>query len=176
MQKFLGKIILLCCLLWLWSLPALAVAPTTAKNEQDPPIVLPAVRPESPLTCATHPPLDRESRTPQDFRPEDFSPDRFRQGLARDPGNPPRENVVNDSFTPPERIAPANPTNYGDRYLFDIFGYSAYHRPIIVFHETVGTVDSTVNFFQTPHIDEEDQASYHTLIGLDGEVIYLVPP
>jgi N-acetyl-anhydromuramyl-L-alanine amidase AmpD len=99
--------------------------------------------------------------------------------LARALRNPPRENSDRFApleFAPSEKIAPANPTNYSDRYLFDIYGYSAYHRPLIVFHETVATVNNTVDFFQTPHSDEDDQASYHTLIGLDGEIIYLVPP
>ena len=46
----------------------------------------------------------------------------------------------------------------------------------MVLHETVGTASSAVNFFQTPHPNDDDQVSYHTLVGLDGTVYYLVPP
>ena len=33
---------------------------------------------------------------------------------------------------------------------------------------------SAINTFQTPHPRDEDQVSYHTLIGLDGQVVDLV--
>ena len=78
--------------------------------------------------------------------------------------------------TPPYEILWADPTNYGDRYSTDIDGNPVYQQPLIVLHETVYSADSAINFFRTPHPDESDQASYHTLIRLNGTVIYMVPP
>jgi hypothetical protein len=78
--------------------------------------------------------------------------------------------------TPREIIALADPSNYGDRYLKDLSGKKLNHAPIIVLHETVGSMSSVINFFQTFHADENDQASYHTMIGLDGTIVYFVPP
>jgi N-acetyl-anhydromuramyl-L-alanine amidase AmpD len=73
-------------------------------------------------------------------------------------------------------ISWADPSNYGERYGQDIEGNPVNNLPIIVLHETVGSVDSAINFFQTPHSNEDDQASYHTLIRLNGTVVYIVPP
>ncbi len=80
------------------------------------------------------------------------------------------------SYTPKESIALANPTNYGDRFLFDIYGRPAQHSPIVVLHETIGNAQSVVNTFLTPHPRDEDQVSYHTLITLNGDIVYFVPP
>jgi hypothetical protein len=80
------------------------------------------------------------------------------------------------SYTPREVIELADLTNFGERYLRDVRGRSAVHDPIVVLHETVGSAQSAVNYFQTPHPRDEDQVSYHTLIREDGTVIYLVPP
>ena len=80
------------------------------------------------------------------------------------------------TYTPPEKFALANPTNYGERFLKDLSGRAADLEPIVVLHETVGSASSAINFFQTTHMDGNDQASYHTLIAHDGTVIYLVPP
>ena len=80
------------------------------------------------------------------------------------------------TYSPKEVVALADSTNYGQRFINDISGKLADHAPIIVLHETVGTASSAVNFFQTPHPYDDDQVSYHTLIGLDGTVYYLVPP
>jgi len=81
-----------------------------------------------------------------------------------------------NSYSPKEVVALADSTNYGQRFINDFSGKLADHAPIIVLHETVGTASSAVNFFQTPHPYDDDQVSYHTLIGLDGTVYYLVPP
>ncbi|MTJ51752.1 N-acetylmuramoyl-L-alanine amidase [Anabaena sp. UHCC 0253] len=72
--------------------------------------------------------------------------------------------------------AKVDPSNYGDRYTADINGVPFNHQPIIVLHETTNSTSSAINFFQTPHDDENVQASYHALITLEGQVIYLVPP
>jgi N-acetyl-anhydromuramyl-L-alanine amidase AmpD len=69
-----------------------------------------------------------------------------------------------------------DPSNYGDRYTADINGVPFNNQPIIVIHETTNSTSSAINFFQTPHNDENLQASYHSIIALDGRVIYLVPP
>jgi hypothetical protein len=78
--------------------------------------------------------------------------------------------------SPKEIVALADSTNYGQRFINDFSGQLADHAPIVVLHETVGTASSAVNFFQTPHPNDDDQVSYHTLVGLDGTVYYLVPP
>jgi N-acetyl-anhydromuramyl-L-alanine amidase AmpD len=79
-------------------------------------------------------------------------------------------------YVPREEIILIDPTNFGDRYLRDTNGNPANLTPIVVLHETVGSASSAINFFRTPHPRDEDQASYHTLIRLDGTVVYLVPP
>lgn len=77
---------------------------------------------------------------------------------------------------PNYEIAWAHPTNYGQRFTQDIFKQPATQKPIVVLHETVSSADSAINYFQTPHPNDEDQASYHTLIRRNGVVVYLVPP
>lgn len=80
------------------------------------------------------------------------------------------------TYRPKYEINWANPLNYGERYKRDIYGRPVYNQPIIVLHETVYSAASAINHFQTPHIYEKDQASYHTLIKLDGTIVYIVPP
>ncbi|MDZ7956707.1 MAG: peptidoglycan recognition family protein [Aulosira sp. DedQUE10] len=80
------------------------------------------------------------------------------------------------SYKPRYVITQVNPTNYGERYAKDINGVTLYNQPIIVLHETSNSASSAVNFFQTPHDNENIQASYHTLITLDGTVVYLISP
>lgn len=79
-------------------------------------------------------------------------------------------------YRPQERVSLADSTNYGERYLVDAVGNPVSNDYIVVLHETVGSVQSALNTFQAPHIRDEDQVSYHTLIGADGAVIYVVPP
>ena len=68
-------------------------------------------------------------------------------------------------------------TNYGKRYRQDAFGRRLDPTPrLVVLHETVYSLDSALNTFKTPHPRDEDQASYHTLIGLDGKITDLVDP
>ncbi|GBO52345.1 negative regulator of beta-lactamase expression [Pseudanabaena sp. lw0831] len=80
------------------------------------------------------------------------------------------------TYNPKEVIALAAASNYGERYLKDLSGQPANNPPIIVLHETVGSANSVINFFQEFHTDEDSQASYHTLITLEGTIIYFVPP
>ncbi|MGI0493030.1 peptidoglycan recognition family protein [Alkalinema pantanalense CENA528] len=81
-----------------------------------------------------------------------------------------------DPNAPQEVVALAHPTNFGQRYLQDIEGRPVQNPPIVVLHETDASGESTINFFQTPHVDDDDQVSYHALIPEDGRVIYMVPP
>ncbi|MBD2385695.1 N-acetylmuramoyl-L-alanine amidase [Cylindrospermum sp. FACHB-282] len=79
-------------------------------------------------------------------------------------------------YRPSVTAAAVDPSNYGERYAQDVNGLSVNNQAIIVIHETSNSVSSAINFFQTPHSDENVQASYHAMIKQDGTVIYLVPP
>jgi N-acetyl-anhydromuramyl-L-alanine amidase AmpD len=79
------------------------------------------------------------------------------------------------SYAPKEENAPADPTNYDTRVQVDIHGNPVYNDLIVVLHETVGSADSAINLFQTPHPRDEDQVSYHALIRRDGTIVYIVP-
>ncbi len=91
------------------------------------------------------------------------------------PVQPQRSNKLL-TYRPKEVSAPADPTNFGDRYAVDVKGNPVTNQPIIVLHETVGSAQSAINFFQTPHTDENMQASYHAIVALNGTIIYTVPP
>ena len=80
------------------------------------------------------------------------------------------------TYQPPEQVYLAHPSNYGERYKVDVNGLPADNDYIVVLHETVGSASSAINTFQTNHPNDNDQVSYHTLIGADGTVIYVVPP
>jgi hypothetical protein len=80
------------------------------------------------------------------------------------------------AYAPPQEAAPANPTNYGDRYAKDVFGRPAQNEPLVVLHETVGSASSAINTFQAAHLNENAQSSYHSIIRRDGTVVYVVPP
>ena len=72
---------------------------------------------------------------------------------------------------------PIDQTNYGERHRKDAFGRALDVTPrLVVMHETVYSLSSAVNTFLTPHPRDEDQVSYHTLVGLDGRVLDLVDP
>jgi hypothetical protein len=81
-----------------------------------------------------------------------------------------------NAFAPRQESAPADPTNYGDRFAKDVFGRSVSNDPLIVLHETVGSADSAINTFRTPHRNENQQSSYHSIIRRDGTIVYIVPP
>jgi N-acetylmuramoyl-L-alanine amidase len=77
---------------------------------------------------------------------------------------------------PPQTVAWAYPTNYGERVKQDISGALVRNPFIVVLHETVGSVDSAINLFQTPNYTKNgNQVSYHTLVRLDGTIVYTVP-
>lgn len=81
-----------------------------------------------------------------------------------------------EQYQPGLMVIAIHPTNYGDRYDVDVNGNSLNNLPIVVLHETTDSVTSAINTFKTPHFNDSNQISYHTLISLDGTVIYLVPP
>jgi hypothetical protein len=75
-----------------------------------------------------------------------------------------------------ERVV-IDPSNYGRRYRQDAFGNPLDPTPrVVVLHETVSSLSSAINTFKTPHPRDEDQVSYHTLVGLNGEILDTVPP
>lgn len=140
---------------------------------------LSSASPGIPLGCALQPERNPVKPPVLSARPIQVPLSRFRQVNQTTNAAQPnaRQRGLNRSaYTPREEIALADPTNYGDRYIKDINGRLANYEPIIVLHETVGSASSAINYFQTPHPRDEDQVSYHTLIGLDGTVYYLVPP
>lgn len=83
---------------------------------------------------------------------------------------------VAQTYLPRQVMALADPTNYGDRYQTDINGRPVNNQFIVVLHETVGSAQSAINLFKTPHPRDQDQVSYHSLIGRDGTIYYIVPP
>lgn len=123
-------------------------------------VVVPSVPVEpSPSPAATvQPSLPRRPQTP-----------------LPQPVQPPRPQSA-PAYQPRELVALADPTNYGERVVKDTSGRPVANAPIVVLHETVSSANSTISFFQTPHPRDEDQASYHALITLDGTIVYLVPP
>jgi len=70
-----------------------------------------------------------------------------------------------------------DPSNYSSRRTRDAFGQAIDPTPsVIVLHETVYGLQSAVNSVTTPHASDDDQASYHTLVGLDGRIVQTVDP
>jgi N-acetyl-anhydromuramyl-L-alanine amidase AmpD len=80
------------------------------------------------------------------------------------------------NYQPRQEIRLADPSNYGDRYSTDANGQPVNNEFIAVLHETVGSAQSALNLFATYHPNDNDQVSYHTLIGQDGTIYYIVPP
>lgn len=120
-----------------------------------------------------------------------FSPNGFNQGTADVTAKVPASGLdqsagdrasntalsVNSiGYQPREVVQLADPSNYGDRVTRDANGKPVDNDYIVVLHETVGSADSALNTFQVNHTNDADQVSYHTLIGLDGTIIYVVPP
>ncbi|MEB3353829.1 MAG: peptidoglycan recognition family protein [Cyanobacteriota bacterium] len=90
-----------------------------------------------------------------------------RQRLAR---------LVEQLRRSPQRVT-IDPTNYGERFNRDAFGNPLDPTPrVVVLHETVYGMSSAINTFRTPHPRDEDQVSYHALVGLDGSVVLLLDP
>ncbi len=75
-----------------------------------------------------------------------------------------------------EFVMLAHPSNFGWRFMRDVRGRVVQNWPIVVLHETVGSYESAIGLFSTPHEDEDEQVSYHALIREDGKIVYTVPP
>ncbi len=70
-----------------------------------------------------------------------------------------------------------HPSNYGERLTVDAFGNPLDPTPrMVVLHETVYGLNSAIHTFLTPHPRDDDQVSYHVLIGEKGEVVQAVDP
>ncbi|WP_411876780.1 N-acetylmuramoyl-L-alanine amidase [Vulcanococcus limneticus] len=70
-----------------------------------------------------------------------------------------------------------DPSNYGERFREDAFGNPLDPTPrLVVLHETVYGLGSAINTFRTPHANDDDQVSYHILIGEDGRIVQAVDP
>lgn len=76
-----------------------------------------------------------------------------------------------------QRSIPTDPSNFGERFERDAFGNPVDPTPrVVVLHETVYGIESAISTFLTPHPRDEDQVSYHTLVGLDGQVVKVLDP
>ena len=70
-----------------------------------------------------------------------------------------------------------DPSNYGERTSRDAYGNSVDTTPsVVVLHETVYGIGSAINTFITHHPHDQDQVSYHLLIGEDGQVVETLDP
>lgn len=70
-----------------------------------------------------------------------------------------------------------DPSNYGERHRQDFYGNRVDPTPrVVVLHETVYGIQSAISTFLTTHPNDADQVSYHTLVGLDGQVVQVLDP
>jgi len=122
---------------------------------------------------------DREPRQPNiqalPANATPFSPPAQPAAQSAPPQRSPSPNAL-AAYAPKQAVALAHPTNYGDRVRVDVYGKPVHHALLVVLHETVGSAASAVGFFQTPHYQDAEQASYHTLIDRAGTIVYIVPP
>jgi N-acetylmuramoyl-L-alanine amidase len=86
------------------------------------------------------------------------------------------QQLVSKVQTSPARVQ-IHPTNYGERFIRDAYGNPIDPTPqLVVLHETVYGIGSAINTFLTPHPRDQDQVSYHILIGGDGSVVHVLDP
>jgi len=85
-------------------------------------------------------------------------------------------NYLDLGLSPQRKTMMADVTNYGERFLTDVTGKILTNDPLIVLHETVISAKTAIGFFQTQHLNNANQASYHALIDHKGTIIYIVPP
>ncbi|MBU6230544.1 MAG: peptidoglycan recognition protein family protein [Cyanobacteria bacterium REEB459] len=104
----------------------------------------------------------------------EIAPDQGRESFmnAQVPGG----GVPSPPVAPRLVQALAHSSNYGDRFLTDARGEPVHNEFIVVLHETVASAQSALNLFRTAHPRDQDQVSYHSLIGRDGTIYYIVPP
>lgn len=150
---------------WIFGLLSLALIvtlgwahyPAQATQPLQPAIQVSGVPPLPPVA-------ELEPRKALEAGPTDFKP----SVLAQD--------TLLAQATPRQVMALADPSNYGDRFATDVHGNPVTNEFIAVLHETVGSAQSAINLFRTRHTRDADQVSYHTLIGRDGTIYYIVPP
>jgi N-acetylmuramoyl-L-alanine amidase len=95
----------------------------------------------------------------------------------REPALQQRLALLMDDLDQRRRRIGIDPSNYGQRFRRDVFGNRLDPTPrVVVLHETVYGLASAINTFQTAHPNDDDQVSYHTLIGLDGTILDTVDP
>ena len=90
-----------------------------------------------------------------------------------------RKRLQSELAALPSRMVRLNihPTNYGERMHRDALGNPLDPTPrMVVLHETVYGLRSAVNTFLTPHPRDENQVSYHVLIGEKGDVVQTLDP
>ena len=118
--------------------------------------------------------LDRPDR-PRDLTKQELAPLTFTLPLTRFRSTAATVATAATAMAQ-ESVVLAHPSNFGWRFLRDVSGRIVQNAPIVVLHETVGSYQSAINLFITPHDDEDDQVSYHALIREDGKIVYTVPP
>ncbi len=70
-----------------------------------------------------------------------------------------------------------DPSNYGERIRRDAYGNPLDTKPsLVVLHETVYGIGSAINTFTTHHPNDDDQVSYHLLIGEQGQIVQTLDP
>ncbi|KZR85883.1 N-acetyl-anhydromuranmyl-L-alanine amidase [Synechococcus sp. MIT S9504] len=75
-----------------------------------------------------------------------------------------------------EDVQLAHPTNFGERKSRDSWGRELQVKPmVIVLHETVINEPQALGLFKTNHPDDDQQVSYHMIIGRDGRRVRIVP-
>ena len=127
----------------------------------------------------------RQRETDQENRPRPAAPPAqepwvspLRQACPiREPELQQRLANLMDDLDQRRRRIRIDPSNYGHRFRRDVFGNRLDPTPrLVVLHETVYGLSSAINTFKTAHPNDDDQVSYHTLIGLDGTVVDTVDP
>jgi N-acetyl-anhydromuramyl-L-alanine amidase AmpD len=81
-----------------------------------------------------------------------------------------------ESSTPKQYRIKVHPSNFGNRLSRDIKGRPVHNALLMVLHETTSAASGAVNTMLTPHPRDQDQVSYHSIIQLDGTIIYTVDP
>ena len=123
-------------------------------------------REDNPSSSVPFPPKSRSWRSPL-----------ARQCSGMDTALRSRLNKLDARTSSWRAFVKIDPTNFGERYEKDAYGRLIDATPrVVVLHETVYSLSSALNTFMTPHPRDEDQVSYHTLVGQDGRVLDLVDP
>lgn len=161
-----------------WSVTEKEAASTSAAQKDPVPPAVPVPNPEdlpevqSDIALADPEGIPQTSPIPQSVAPNNPAP------ITPPPPVPQRPlTSLSSPYPQPREVkATVHPTNYGERFATNVQGQPVQNNWLIVLHETVGSGMSAIRHFQTPHPRDEDQASYHALIFIDGTIVYLVPP